>query len=396
MSKIRVRFIPKDPTFDLNINTDIEIDENLNRDGLSRALNDALSLDPYVLLDFKIEGHFLRQSLAQACKLYHLNANENVLAIEYFPAFQPPQPSDEANMEDWVSCLRYHNGTLFASLYNGTIVCPGKTFEMSHLLMQDPCPSGNDSKNIPLISSDPTPIKSFAFLGDSKAVCGDIEGYISIFDFETYNEEQTKESRFPLHDDVVNSIATFDQFQSVFLSGCANGEMKIWNISGECLHTYEGHSASVQQILWPNEKNAISVSLDKTVIKWDLNTHTRVDAIHCETPIICAATRGDLVLTGHSDRSISLRDFRTQERTTSIRDFISHKSWVSALQWVSDEIFVSGGYDGSVKMWNMGTEVPLSTISQHDEKVFSIAVSPDDKEISFGGSQKIIRKYTFQ
>jgi WD40 repeat protein len=47
--------------------------------------------------------------------------------------------------------------------------------------------------------------------------------------------------------------------------------------------------------------------------------------------------------------------------------------------------------DGSLKIWNIGRDAPLSTIFEHDEKVLGLAVNAEF--LVAGGSDQLLRTY---
>jgi WD40 repeat protein len=87
--------------------------------------------------------------------------------------------------------------------------------------------------------------------------------------------------------------------------------------------------------------------------------------------------------------SVRLLDRRVEEGYSVVHEFKSHKNWVSAVAWHSDEVFTSASYDGSLKLWNIGMDVLLSTIFQHNEKVLDV----NSELLVAGGSDQLLRTY---
>lgn len=71
--------------------------------------------------------------------------------------------------------------------------------------------------------------------------------------------------------------------------------------------------------------------------------------------------------------------------------FMSHKMWVSSVQWYpNSNVFISGSHDGSIKMWDVRSKIPLSTLpAQHEGKVLCLAW--DNDNIVSGGADKVIK-----
>ena len=56
---------------------------------------------------------------------------------------------------------------------------------------------------------------------------------------------------------------------------------------------------------------------------------------------------------------------------TPVHHLVSHTAWVSALKWCpgKEEQLLSASYDGSWKVWDLRTAVPLHTVDAHTDKV---------------------------
>ena len=149
---VRVRFVTKYDEY-AAAQGDFDIPSSLNRQGLSAALNQLLDEEHQVPLDFKINGNFLRQSLGQAFKQYHIST-ESLVPIEFFPAVRPPEETETQSTDGWISCVRLHNGHVLFSVYDGTVHFDAQVFKTE---------SG-------------APVKTVAPIGASGLIAGDLEG----------------------------------------------------------------------------------------------------------------------------------------------------------------------------------------------------------------------------
>jgi ribosome biogenesis protein YTM1 len=346
---------------------DIEISASLNRKGLSDALNMALSLSPVVPFDFKINGNFLRQSLSAALRQYQISS-ENVVQIEYFPAFKPPMPEDEQKTDDWISCLKFKGKDLFYSLYDGTVHCGEKVWK------------GKEDED-----GDKVPFKSFAFIGENRLVAGGIDGSGTIFTLDDSEEPKTMD----LHNSAVNDIASNPLVDQMFVTAGADYCLALWSLEKN-LQPFVGHTDSVTGVVWDTPETLYSCSLDRSIRCWDVNKFEETNAMSANSGVLSIAVNGSLIVSTHADRTAKLWDTRVEEKRAVVREFKAHTNWVSKVQFLNSEVFVTGGYDGGVKLWNIGTSVPLFTISQQDEKVFAVAV--EDNMIATGGTGKVIRR----
>lgn len=368
---VRIRFITKCEQYALPPG-DFEVSSALNRKGLSDALNQVFNLDPPVPFDFKIGPHFLRQTLDRALRQYQISFEE-VVNIEFFPAFRPPTPDDDTEVDAWISCIRIigPDRDLLYSLYDGTVRHNDQVFT----------PEGNRAA-----------AKCVALLGGSEALSGDLEGNVSKFDLTGENPPE----KYSLSHEPIQSIATFPTLENLFIIGTADGNISIWPTgteTGDATFLANNHDDSVQSLQWVEEKTLVSASLDRTIRIWDVDQLTEKSILSATCGILSVQMRGSLIITGHPDRSIRLWDTRIEERRSVVSEFKSHTNWVSDAKWINNELFVSGGYDGAVKMWNIGTQVPLFTIAQHDEKIFTIDTT--ENEIVAAGSGQKIHHFSF-
>ena len=148
---VRVRFVTKYEEY-AEAQGDFVISGSLNRQGLSAALNQIFEQEEPIPFDFKINGNFLRQTLGQALKLYHIST-ESLVTVEFFPAFRPPEMEEQQPTDGWISCIRLVNGDVMYSMYDGSIHCGDKVLK----------------------TEDNSAIKSFATIGESEIVAGDLE-----------------------------------------------------------------------------------------------------------------------------------------------------------------------------------------------------------------------------
>ena len=320
---VRVKFVTKDPKYVLPMGDQIEISSSLNRKGLSDALNLALELDPVVPFDFKISGHFLRQSLAAAMRQYQISSET---------VFKRPQRAGE--------------------------------------------------------DEDPIPFKCFSFVGENKLVGGSIDGSGTVFTLDGSEEPVILD----LHNSAVNDIVTNPSVDQMFITAGADYCLALWSLQS-LIQPFTGHNDSITGLVWDTPEKLVSCSLDRSIKYWDVNTFEEIHQMTATSGILSMDVNGPLVVTTHSDRTAKLWDTRVEQKRDVVREFKAHTNWVSKVKFINSEVFVTGGYDGAVKLWNVGTSVPLFTISQQDEKVFAIAV--EGNMIATGGTGQVIRRSKF-
>jgi WD40 repeat protein len=369
---VRVRFVTQYPQY-ASAQGDFDISSALNRQGLSSALNQIFEPDLQVPFDFKINGLFLRQTLGAALRQYHIST-ESIVVIEFFPAFCPPSEIDQQTADAWISSIRILNDRLLYTLYDGSVHVRDSAGDRSYRH-----------------SEDASPIKCAAPIGDSQLLAGDLDGTVTLFTIA----DPDAHTQFSLHSAPIHSIVTFPGLEHLFITGGADAAIQLWSTAGEgsSLSGFYGHSDAVQCLEWVDAGTLASCALDRTIRTWDVNSQQQTAVLSAPCGILSLNVRGPLIVTGHPDRSVRLWDRRVEERHSVVREFKSHKNWVSVVAWHNDEVFASASYDGSVKLWNIGTDVPLSTIFQHNEKVLALDVNSE--LLVAGGSDQLLRTYRF-
>ncbi len=89
--------------------------------------------------------------------------------------------------------------------------------------------------------------------------------------------------------------------------------------------------------------------------------------------------KNDLVMTGHSDNNIRIWDFRVSASSEAVvkQTFKSHKGWVMAVDWKpeSEFMFCSGAADGTLKLWDLRSSIPVQTVENIHDKQQILALS---------------------
>jgi WD40 repeat protein len=281
-------------------------------------------------------------------------------------------PEDEQKTDDWVSCLKFKGSDLFYSLYDGTVHCGEKIWSVK---------TDEDGDKIP--------IKSIAFVGENTLIAGGIDGSGTIFTLDNSEEPKTIE----LHNSAVNDIASNPTIDQMFITAGADYCLALWSLEKN-LQPFVGHTDSVTGVVWDTPETIYSCSLDRSIKIWDTNTFEETNSMSATSGALSIAVNGSLIVSTHTDRTAKLWDTRVEEKRAIVREFKAHTNWVSKAQFLTSEVFVTGGYDGGVKLWNIGTGIPLFTISQQDEKVLAIAVEGDI--IATGGTGNVIRRSKFE
>ncbi|KAH6892281.1 WD40-repeat-containing domain protein [Thelonectria olida] len=175
------------------------------------------------------------------------------------------------------------------------------------------------------------------------------------------------------HDKDINAINVHHSNQ-LFASASQDKTVKIWSVE-------EGE---VQGILRGHKRGVWSVQFSPA----------QMPAIQGEDGPI---TGKGVVLTGSGDKTIklwSLSDY------TCVKTFEGHSNSVLKLAWLNMPLekdqskkrvqFTSAGGDGLVKVWDVNTGETEATLDNHEDRVWAVAVHPDNNTIVSGSGDSTV------
>ena len=212
------------------------------------------------------------------------------------------------------------------------------------------------------------------------------------------------------HKDAVISVA-FSPDCKTFASASLDRTVKLWSIEGDELVTLIGHNDVVTSVSFsPDGKTLASASRDKTVKLWNLQGIELLTFTGHSSGVdsVVFSSNGQIIVSGSNDSTVKLWNIRGRELNTFIshsgRDsVITHpyrgnapmsvaispdgKTIASASNYL---IIDSDGYDGSIKLWNIYGELPLTFVN-HKDKIFNVTFAPDGKRIASASVDKTVK-----
>lgn len=141
--------------------------------------------------------------------------------------------------------------------------------------------------------------------------------------------------------------------------------------------TDAGEADSICSVSWTRKGSHLAVGTRTgTVQIWDVHKNKKVRSLSGHIARVGAlGWNGHTLASGSRDRSILLRDVRSQESFTSKLE--GHKQEVCGLKWSFDEQqLASGGNDNKLLVWNASQTTPILKFSDHKAAVKAIAWSP--------------------
>ncbi|OQR76731.1 pre-mRNA 3' end processing protein WDR33-like [Tropilaelaps mercedesae] len=214
--------------------------------------------------------------------------------------------------------------------------------------------------------------------GDQWMVTGDHGGYIKYWQSNMNNVRM-----FQGHKEAVRGIS-FCPTDAKFSSCSDDGTVRVWDFQ-RCFEEriLRGHGSDVKCVDWhPQKALIVSGSKDsqQPVKLWCPKAGRSVATIHAHKSTVMDARwnrNGHWLLTASRDHLIKLFDVR--KLNVEMQTFRGHKREACTLAWhpVHEDIFASGGSDGSVMFWAVGSDKELGGMEQaHESCVWSLAWHP--------------------
>ncbi|KAI5059413.1 hypothetical protein GOP47_0025732 [Adiantum capillus-veneris] len=394
--QIQVRFVTKLPS-ELHVaTTPFSLPAHLTRYGLSEVINALLGLDKPQPFDFLVDDELLRTSLEQLLLTNKLSA-ESILNVEYAYAVGPPKREKSREHKDWVSAATGSHARYIATgSYDTSIRIWGADGSVVQSL------EGHGDAISSLEASRPTGDEMWVLISGSKDHTVRRWELSLTSSQEAVNTAVTLERPVKVlkgHTSAVQCVASNGSGTAV-CSGSWDCSIKLWNISedenGESLTvrskkrkldasaeaqelevgtsiTLEGHTQCVSAVSWGQRDSIVSASWDQSIRSWDVETNINTETLIGPKALHCLSVGGDnmaLFAAGGADPILRIWDPRMPGTNTPIFQLSSHKAWITACKWHrhSRRHILSASHDGSVKLWDLRSKIPLQTIDAHKGK----------------------------
>ncbi|EDV92057.1 U3 small nucleolar RNA-associated protein 15 homolog [Drosophila grimshawi] len=192
--------------------------------------------------------------------------------------------------------------------------------------------------------------------------------------------------------------ATFRQDGRLLAAGDEEGHVKLFDTSSRnILRLFKGHTAPVHRTFFTADKLQLaSFADDKSVRLWDVGNEKLVrtyEDAHSDY-IRAGATHpqaGHMFISGGYDGKVNLYDTRAQE---SITQTLDHGSPVESMLFLPNgSIFITAG-GTQVRVWDLisGCRL-LTTMSQHHKTVTCLRLGSDGRRLLSGGLDRHVKIY---
>jgi len=194
------------------------------------------------------------------------------------------------------------------------------------------------------------------------------------------------------HTDTVVSVAIAPDGRRVAAGG-ADGTLRLWSLEepGAAALLLKGHTAAVRSATFlPEGGSLLSGSADGTVRQWDTKTGAAKGTINGQVGRIVALAFG-----GPSKRIAVAGDgFCVRQTNGSFTRLSGHDGPILGVAFSADgQLLVSGGSDGTVRLWRAADGEELARFEGHTGKVNAVVITPDARVAYSGGADGTLRSW---
>ncbi|KAG9300737.1 hypothetical protein G9A89_023535 [Geosiphon pyriformis] len=187
----------------------------------------------------------------------------------------------------------------------------------------------------------------------------------------------------------------FDSSGQHIASGSFDRNILLWNTYGDCLNygLMKGHNGPIMELHWSRDSSKIfSCSTDKSVGIWDVVTGTRIKKFKGHTSFVnsvSAARRGNEILVSCGDDGmIKVWDLRQKDAVETFRQ--QYQVTAVCFSEAGDSIF-AGGLDNEITSWDLRKKIAAYNLKGHIDTISGLSLSPDGSYLLSNSMDNTVR-----
>jgi WD40 repeat protein len=177
------------------------------------------------------------------------------------------------------------------------------------------------------------------------------------------------------------------------LASCSGRMIQIWNQSGQCETTLQGHESLVECITLMADDLLASASLDKTIRVWNLTTSHQTLTLHADLVrcLVLLDTERRQLASGDYDNLIKLWNLETG----ALLSYLSgHTGSITSLVNLKQGHLASSSCDMTIKIWNYDKYLDygallVATLRGHMGQVLSLILLPNGDLVSVSADRTV-------
>ncbi|XP_063696514.1 pre-mRNA 3' end processing protein WDR33 [Culicoides brevitarsis] len=248
-----------------------------------------------------------------------------------------------------------------------------------------------------ILQAHDVPVRTMVWShNDQWMVTGDHNGYVKYWQSNMNNVKM-----YQAHKEPIRGIS-FSPSDSKFVTCSDDGTVRVWDFL-RCSEekVLRGHGADVKCVHWhPHKALVVSGSKDnqQPIKLWDPKSGQALATLHAHKSTVMDLKwndNGNWLITASRDHLLKLFDLRNLNEEVQV--FRGHKKEASAVAWhpVHEGLFASGGSDGSILFWNVGTDKEVGNIElAHDSIVWCLDWHPLGHILCSGSNDHTIKFWT--
>jgi WD40 repeat protein len=173
-------------------------------------------------------------------------------------------------------------------------------------------------------------------------------------------------------------------------------------------HVLKEHQGPVTALAWSRGQIMASAGIDKKIVLWHMPDGAIQERLPTDSIIraLVMSPDGKMLVGAGEDPAIYLWDLAASKPSPrKVTKFAGGADWVLSLAFSNDsQRLASGGYDGTVRLWEVPTvkklldiaatlPAPANSPAPPTNVILSLAFSPDGKQLAIGGTDAQIHLF---